>query len=163
MREVLEACARTRLPVVIPAGETLLAEGQRAGILYVLEDGEVEISKGDFQVALISLPGTVLGDISVLLGTPHTATVKTTVPCSVYVIESPLDFLRAHPAAALDIAQLLAERLHAMTTYLVDLKKQYEGSEDQFGMVDEVLETLSHAPRSDHVPGSKRDPDPDVT
>ena len=29
--------------------------------------------------------------------------------------------------------------------------------------VDEVLETLSHAQRSHHVPGSDRDPDPDVT
>jgi CRP/FNR family cyclic AMP-dependent transcriptional regulator len=163
MREILEACARTRSPVVIAAGETLLTEGQRAGLLYVLEEGEVEISKGDYQVALISLPGTVLGDISVLLGTPHTATAKTTAPCRMYVIDDPLEFLRVHPEAALDIAQLLAERLHAMTTYLVDLKKQYEGSDDQFGMVDEVLETLSHAQRSGHVPGSRRDPDPDVT
>lgn len=163
MREVLDACARTRSAVTISAGETLLTEGQRSGLLYVLEEGEVEISKGEYQVALISQPGTVLGDISVLLETPHTATVKTTQPCRMYVVDAPLDFLRTHPEAALDIAQLLAERLHAMTSYLVDLKNQYEGSEDQFGMVDEVLETLSHAQRSTHVPGSKRDPDPDVT
>jgi CRP/FNR family cyclic AMP-dependent transcriptional regulator len=163
MRDVLAACAQSRSPIAIPAGTTLLSEGQRSGILYVLEAGEVEISKGDFQVALISLPGTVLGDISVLLDAPHTATVKTAVDSRLYVIDAPLEFLRAHPEAALDIAQLLAERLHAMTTYLVDLKKQYEGSEDHFGMVDEVLETLSHAQRSGHTPGSERDPDPDVT
>jgi hypothetical protein len=30
-------------------------------------------------------------------------------------------------------------------------------------MVDEVPETLSHAQRSGHSPGSVRDPDPDVT
>lgn len=163
MRKVLDACARSMSTVAIPAGETLLQEGQRAGILYVLAEGEVEISKGEIQVALLSQPGTVLGDISVLLETPHTATVKTATPSRLYVISAPLDFLRAHPEAALDIAQLLAERLHAMTTYLVDLKKQYEGSDDQFGMVDEVLETLSHAQRAGHEPGSKRDPDPDVT
>jgi CRP/FNR family cyclic AMP-dependent transcriptional regulator len=163
MREVLDACARTRPSIAIPADETLLREGQRSGVLYVLEEGEVEISKGEYQVAVISQPGTVLGDISVLLDIPHTATVKTTVPCRFYVIDAPLDFLRTHPEAALDIAQLLAERLHAMTTYLVDLKKQFESSEDHFGMVDEVLETLSYAPRSNHAPGSKRDPDPDVT
>ena len=84
-------------------------------------------------------------------------------PVSFYVIKHPQDFLRAYPELALDIARRLAERLHSMTTYLVDLKKQYEGSEDHFGMVDEVLETLSHAQRSSHVPGSNRDPDPDVT
>ena len=163
MREVLDACARTLAPVVIPAGETLLVEGQRAGVLFVLDEGEVEISKSDIQIALISHRGAVLGDISVLLDAPHTATVKTTTPCRFYVIDAPIEFLRSHSEAALDIARLLAERLHAMTTYLVDLKTQYEGSDDQFGMVDEVLETLSHAQRSSHTPGSKRDPDPDVT
>jgi CRP-like cAMP-binding protein len=163
MREVLDACARTMAPVTIPAGELLLPEGERAGVFYVLVEGEVEIAKRDIQIALISHPGTVLGDISVLLDVPHTATVKTTRPSRFYVIDTPIAFLRAHPEAALDIASLLAERLHAMTTYLVDLKKQYAGSEDQFGMVDEVLEALSHAQRSGHVPGSKRDPDPDVT
>jgi CRP-like cAMP-binding protein len=161
MREVLDACARSMSPVSIPAGETLLLEDERAGVLYVLEEGEVEISKNDFHIALISYPGAVLGDISVLLDTPHTATVKTTKPCRCYVVESPIEFLRSHPEAALDIAALLAERLHSMTTYLVDLKRQYEGNEDHFGMVDEVLETLSHAQRSPHVPGSKRDPDAD--
>ena len=163
MREVLEACARSMAPVTIPAGELLLPEDKRVGVFFVLVEGEVEISKRGIQIALISYPGAVLGDISVLLDTPHTATVKTTTPCRFYVIESPIEFLRAHSEAALDIARLLAERLHAMTTYLVDLKKQYAGSEDQFGMVDEVLEALSHAQRSGHVPGSKRDPDPDVT
>jgi CRP-like cAMP-binding protein len=163
MREVLEACVRTMSTQLIPAGQTLLAEGQRAGVLYVLADGEVEILKGDLQITVISQPGTVLGDISVLLDTPHTASVKTTSPSRFYVITEPVDFLRSHPETALDIARLLAERLHSMTGYLVDLKKQYEGSEDHFGMVDEVLETLTHAQRSEHTPGSDRDPDPDVT
>jgi CRP-like cAMP-binding protein len=163
MREVLEACARSLTPISVPAGRTLLEEGKRAGVLYVLAEGEVEISKGEYQIAIISLPGSVLGDISVLLDTPHTATVKTYTPCRFYRIDSPVEFFRTHPEAALDIARLLAERLHSMTGYLVDLKKQYEGSEDQFGMVDEVLETLSHSQRAGHVPGSDRDPDPDVT
>jgi CRP-like cAMP-binding protein len=163
MREVLNACSRTLSSFSMPAGETVLAEGKRAGVLYVLVEGEIEISKNDFQVAILSQPGTVLGEISVLLDAPHTATVKTVTPCRFYRINSPVEFFRSHPEAALDLARLLADRLHSMTTYLVDLKRQYEGNEDQFGMVDEVLETLSHAQRSEHAPGSKRDPDPDVT
>jgi len=49
MREVLDACERSMAPVAIPAGQTLLAEGKRAGVLFVLAEGEVEISKGDIQ------------------------------------------------------------------------------------------------------------------
>ncbi len=163
MHEVLDVCARAMTVTAMPAGAILLTEGSRAGVLYVLAEGDVEISKNDIQVVVISEPGAVLGDISVLLDTPHTATVKTLTACKFYVIKHPQDFLRAYPELALDIARRLAERLHSMTTYLVDLKRQYEGSNDHFGMVDEVLETLSHAQRSRHTPGSRRDPDPDVT
>jgi CRP/FNR family cyclic AMP-dependent transcriptional regulator len=163
MDEVLDVCAKEMTTSAMPAGQVILTDGARAGILYVLAEGEVEILKGDIQIVVLSEPGAVLGDISVLLDAPHTATVKTVTPCRFYVIDAPVEFLRAHPEVALDIARRLAERLHSMTSYLVDMKKQYEGSEDHFGMVDEVLETLSHAQRSRHEPGSERDPDPDVT
>ncbi len=163
MDEILRACDGIASERTIPAGETLLAEGQRVGVLFILVDGEVEVLKGDFRIHSISEPGSVFGEISVLLDAPHTATVKTTSPCRFYVVEDPLEFLRSRPEIALDIARLLAERLHAMTTYLVDLKQQFEGSDDHFGMVDEVLETLGHAQRGRHVPGSDRDPDPTVS
>lgn len=162
MREILELCRRSLEERQVPAGEILLAEGRRAGVLYVLVSGEVEILKGDFQINVISEPGAVFGEISVLLDAPHTASVKTTCPSAFFVIEDPVRFLAAQPESALAIARLLAERLHSMTGYLVDLKNQYEGSEEHFGLVDEVLETLAHAQRSGHDPGSVRDPDSDA-
>jgi CRP-like cAMP-binding protein len=160
--EILDAC-KGATEKKLPAGQIILAEGQRAGVLYVLIEGEVEILKGDFLIHEISQPGAVFGEISVLLDTPHTATVRASADCRFYVIEEPFEFLRAHPGVAMEISRLLAERLHSMTTYLVDLKTQYEGSEDHFGMVDEVLETLGHAQRAGHTPGSDRDPDPTVS
>lgn len=160
MREILEACGNDLPERAIPAGEVLLAEGHRSGLLFILIDGEVEVLKGEFPVAVISQPGAVFGEISVLLHAPHTATVKTTTPSRFYVIDDPVEFLRTRPEIALGISRVLAERLHSMTTYLVDLKNQYEGSDEHFSMVDEVLETLSHAQRADHQPGSDRDPDP---
>src|SRR3990172_1212551 len=162
MQDILEACAGKMPQREIAAGATLLSDGERAGVLYILIEGEIEIRKGEYQLHLIAKPGAVLGEISVLLDAPHTATVKTTLPSRFYVIENPREFLASHPGVALGIASLLAERLNLMTTYLVDLKRQYEGSEDHFGMIDEVLETLSHSQRADHDPGSERDPDPTV-
>jgi CRP-like cAMP-binding protein len=147
----------------VAAGEAVLTDGARAGVLYVLVDGEIEVLKGEYQIHVTAKPGSVFGELSVLLDTPHTATVRTTKPSRFYVIENPRAFLAAHPEAALELASLLAERLNAMTTYLVDLKRQYEGNEDHFGMIDEVLGTLSHSQRSEHEPGSERDPDPTVS
>jgi CRP-like cAMP-binding protein len=161
--DILRACTGKLPERAMGAGETILGEGAKAGILYILIDGEVEILKGQYQLHVIAKPGSVFGEISVLLDTPHTATVKTTLPSRFYVIDDPRAFLAAHSDVALGIAALLAERLSSMTTYLVDLKRQYEGSEEHFGMIDEVLETLSHSQRGEHEPGSERDPDPTVS
>jgi CRP-like cAMP-binding protein len=162
VREILQQCPADMPQRTVAAGVTVMAEGQRAGVLLVLIEGSVEILKGDYQINEISEPGALFGEISVLLDAPHTATVKTVVESRFYVAEDPLAFLRSHSDLALAVAKLLAKRLHAMTTYLVDLKSQFEGRDDHFGMIDSVLDTLSHAQDDDHEPGSERDPDPTV-
>jgi CRP-like cAMP-binding protein len=163
MADMLEVCAARTPERTIATGATILMDGERAGVLYVLIEGEVAVLKGDYQLHLISTPGAVFGEISVLLDAPHTATVKTTVPSRFYVIENPREFLTSEPRVAIGIATLLAERLDLMTSYLVDLKRQYAGSDEHFGMIDEVLGTLSHAQHEGHEPGSERDPDPTVS
>ena len=56
------------------------------------------------------------------------------------------------------MARLLANRLNAATTYLVDLKRQFAGSNDHLGMVGEVLETLIHQQEQDFLPGPSATP-----
>ena len=74
MRRLLEYCPPEMPQRKVAAGEVLLEEGKRAGVLLILIEGAVEIVKGDYQIDLISEPGAVFGEISVLLDTPHTAT-----------------------------------------------------------------------------------------
>jgi len=161
MPTILEACQGSLPERTVAAGEVIIAEGTRAGMLFVLAEGRVDVVKGDYLVSTVSDPGAVFGEISLLLDTPHTATVRTTVPSRFYVVADPLAFLRSAPDVALGVARLLAQRLHATTTYLVDLKQQFEHHTDHFGMVDEVLDALSHSQSHEHEPGSDRDPDPD--
>jgi len=146
----------------VAAGVTVMEENQPASALLILIEGSVEILKGDYQINVISEPGALFGEVSVLLNSQHTATVKTLVESRFYVAEDPAAFLRSQPPVALAVARLLAKRLHAMTTYLVDLKQQFEDESDHLGMIDEVLDTLSHSQDDDHEPGSDRDPDPTV-
>ena len=68
-------------------------------------------------------------------------------PAVLSVIGEPREFLIRHPEAGLYVAELLARRLDSLNKYLIDVKRQYEGH-DHIGMVDEVLETLMHRPRS---------------
>jgi CRP/FNR family cyclic AMP-dependent transcriptional regulator len=162
MREILELCPADMPQRTVSAGVTLMEDGTRSGVLLVLIEGAVAILKGDYEINVISEPGAVFGEVSVLLDAPHTATVKAAAESRFYVAEDPLAFLRSHPEIALSVSKLLARRLHAMTTYLVDLKQQFEEHDDHFGMIDEVLDTLSHAQDNEHEPGSDRDPDPTV-
>ena len=142
------------------AGAILLSEGETSGQLYILAEGSVEILRGDTQVAVVSEPGAVFGEMSVLLKRPHTATVRTTSPVGVFVFEDAESFLKSHPEVAFLLGRLLAERLNAATTYLVDLKRQFEGQRNHFGMVGEILETLIYQQHEDFMPGPEDEADP---
>lgn len=157
VRTILSFCQGLPEKTFAP-GEVLLAEGGRERILYILLEGEVEVLKGDFQVNTVSEPGAIFGEISVLLDIPHMATVKTLTPSRAYVVERAGEFLQSHTDIAYQLARLLAQRLHGVTTYLVDLKSQFEDQKDHLGMVDEVLETLVHQQAEECTPGSDRDP-----
>jgi CRP/FNR family cyclic AMP-dependent transcriptional regulator len=131
------------------ADELVLEQGHSTGLMLVLLQGEVEILRDSIRVATASKPGVVFGEMSALLGVPHSASVRTCQPSSFAVIEQPREFLEQSAKASLFVAELLAQRLTALTQYLVDVKRQYEGH-DHLGMVDEVLETLLHrVPRPD--------------
>jgi CRP-like cAMP-binding protein len=142
------------------AGTVLLSEGEASGRLYVLADGSVEVLRGDTQVAVIGEPGSVFGEMSVLLNRPHTATVRATSPIGVFVFDDAESFLKSNPEIAFLLGKLLAERLNAATTYLVDLKRQFEGHGNHLGMVSEVLETLIHQQSDDFSFSPETEGDP---
>jgi CRP/FNR family transcriptional regulator, cyclic AMP receptor protein len=148
------------LPVVFyPAGAEVIREGEVHGSLLVLVEGTVEVSREGTVVAMIDEPGSVLGETSALLGGPATATVKCVGDCSFRRSDDPRSFMREHPGVALAVATTLARRLHTITGYLVDLRRQYADRSDHLGMVDVVLESLAHQQRATVEPGSDREPD----
>ena len=56
-------------------------------------------------------------------------------PCVFRVAGDPTEFLRSNPEIALAVAALLARRLHMITTYLIDLKRQFDDLRMQMGNV----------------------------
>jgi CRP-like cAMP-binding protein len=159
MASILDMCAGVPRQE-LAAGAVLLSEGETSGRLYVLAEGSVEVLRGDTQVAVIGEAGSVFGEMSVLLNRPHTATVRAASPVGVFVFEDAESFLKSNPEIALLIGKLLAERLNAATTYLVDLKQQFEGHGNHLGMVGEVLETLIHQQHEEFTPGPESEGDP---
>jgi CRP/FNR family cyclic AMP-dependent transcriptional regulator len=159
MRAILDYCTGG-IQRSVSAGTLILHEGGTTGHLYVLIEGRLEVVKGDTVVAIITEPGAVLGEMSVLLDQPHTATVRAASDSAVYEIGDAASFLRDQPEVALLIARLLAQRLNVATTYLADIMQQYAGHGDHLAMVGEILQTMINLPPMPISPGSDRQSDP---
>lgn len=128
--------------LVAGAGETLLREGARDGHIYVLVEGEITVFKGAVQVARTRTAGAMFGEMATLLDRPASATVVCSAPSRLRVIADAERFLSASPTVALMVARLLAQRLHDATSYLADMKLQFEDRREHFGMVDRILGSL---------------------
>ncbi|QOZ56525.1 Crp/Fnr family transcriptional regulator [Bradyrhizobium sp. CCBAU 53338] len=159
MRAVLDCCTGGT-ERRIAAGTDLVTEGGASGHLYVLMDGKLEVLKGEMIVATVTEPGAVLGEMSVLLGVPHTATVRACTNTVIYEFEDAASLLKQQPELALLLARMLAQRLNAANTYLADLKRQYAGHGTHLAMVGEVLQSMINLPPLEVSPGSDRKSDP---
>ena len=118
---------------------TLLKEGERAGIIYILKNGSIDVKKDDLHVTTVSKPGALFGEMSVLLNVPHTATVKTQSKATLFTIENANEFLKKHKEITYHLAIMLAERLQIATNYIVEIKGEFEDNSDK---VDTVIENL---------------------
>ena len=144
------------------ADETVLEQGARTDLLYVLIEGAVEVLKDQVKVASSSEPGAVFGDLSVLLRCPHTASVRTVRPSSFHIVPDPWKYLEENPSVCLHLCVLIAQRLDAVNKYLVNVKHQFAGH-DHMGMVDGALDALMHRhPRPRVAPRASTIRDPEI-
>lgn len=141
-------------------GDVVLREGDAAGAIWVLVRGALQVHKGGVVVNVISQPGAVVGEISVLLNTLYGATVDVAAPTTMRHAVDGRALLASDPAITTLVAMGLAERLNFVTTYLVDLKHQY-GDAPGLAMIPEVLRELTQRQRPLARIGSARDPDPE--
>lgn len=143
MESILELCEGMET-ASFAAGDVMFPEGGKTGCLYFLISGGVEVSKGESPITVIREPGSIFGELSILLDQPHPASVEVIEDTTCFVTRGGRDFLEEHPKIALAVAELLATRLKGMIGYLADLKAQYEDRKDHLGMVDELLLNLAH-------------------
>ena len=127
------------LPLTIyQAGETVLAEGSRTDRLLILRQGNVAVVKESVEIARVTEPGAVFGEISALLDCPHTADVRALATSQFYV---------AHPASLQDpatlcyVAAILARRLDGANQAFVELQSQIQVGEPR-SVIDKSIRKL---------------------
>ena len=108
------------LPLKIyQAGETVLAAGYTTGQLLILRKGVVAVAKEGVEIARVTDPGAVFGEISALLDQPHSADVHALTSAQFHVADAAA--LLQDPAVLLYVAAILARRLDGANQALVEL------------------------------------------
>jgi CRP-like cAMP-binding protein len=127
------------------AGETVLTAGSADGRLLVLRSGAVEVLKDGMQIAKVSAPGAVFGELAVLLDQCHTADVRT-LEQSEFDIADASTLLAKDPIVTLYVAAILARRLDSANRAIIDLKRQLQAGESRRAIsktVERVQELLN--------------------
>jgi CRP/FNR family transcriptional regulator, cyclic AMP receptor protein len=160
MHELLAQCDDLDL-VTIEPGDVLIAQGQAAGPVYVLVEGDLTIERDGAAFARVDGPGSIFGEMSALLGRPATATVRAATRSQLRRASDGEAFVAMYPVVAMHVARTVASRLDNLTQYLADVKRQFAGQSGHLGMIDDVLTVLVHHQTPPVRSGSARDPDPE--
>lgn len=103
------------------AGTTILRQGTSAVALYLILEGDVEVSRepeeGGRPVALATLhPGDVFGEMAVLDDDTRSSSViaQTPVRCALLSRWELLQELRRHPELAIELIRVLARRIRVL-------------------------------------------------
>ena len=99
--------------VDLPAGKTLIAEGDSGREFFVLIDGTADVTQGGEQIGRIMGPGDFFGEIALISKAPRTATIVTASPVRALVItDRAFRHLLDHaPSIQIAVLTALAERL----------------------------------------------------
>src|SRR6056297_175334 len=143
----------------LEVGETVIVYGQADPALFVLISGVLEVRRNDATLARIGDPGAIVGELSLLLGTPASADVVAVEPSVVRRIDDAEQLFRDVPEFGRHLAVTLARRLHRVTTFLGDLQDQFADRPGTLGLVPTVLSGLLDHEHDELDLGSDREPD----
>ena len=131
--------------LALEPGDVLIKEGDPGGALYVLESGRLRVERDGVTLATIGSAGALIGEMSVLLGTDYTATVRAEKPTVVRVVKDALAYLERQPLVALRVAMLLSQRLDATSALLVEAQKQVDKGRppEPNGVFGKLIATVS--------------------
>ena len=111
----LDLLATDENPRVCEAGETIFREYDMGAEMYVVLEGEVELSFGNLGVETLG-PGEPFGEMALIDQAPRVATATAKTRCSLAVIRERrfLFLIQTNPSFALQIMKVMADRLRKM-------------------------------------------------
>ncbi len=147
MSRVLELCYDLPEQQLAP-GETLMTQGCTRVRMAVLKAGSVEVIKDGKSIINVSEPGSIFGEMAVILNTTHHATVRAVELSEVYIIEDPRAFLWERAEFNFELSALLARRLDQMDQQVAHQRElaanQEEVHQQAMSMLQDALSKVIH-------------------
>lgn len=140
---------------VLHEGDILVAEGDSGGELHVLLEGTLAVERDGVVLATLNQPGTLIGEMSVLLGKPITATVRATSISRVRSIPEASQELRRDAELAMRVAAIVATRLDTTSALLVELNREHSGHQER-RLLGRIMDAL-HATSAEEAEVQRRD------
>jgi small-conductance mechanosensitive channel/CRP-like cAMP-binding protein len=129
------------------AGERIIEEGDPGDSFFVIDRGEVEVSKelaGTRRPLARLMEGQFFGEMALLTGEPRAASVVAATDVDLFTIDK-VGFhgvLVANPAMAVDISTILAERREALSQVEGDLTARYESAPTTGELKQRILDRI---------------------
>jgi CRP-like cAMP-binding protein len=114
-RRELEQVGQLMDEVALPAGKTLMTQGDNGEEMFVIVSGRVGIERDGARVAEAG-PGSVIGELALLSKAPRTATITTLEPTRV-LVAGHREFhalMDDHPAVRLGVLGGVADRIRTL-------------------------------------------------
>jgi CRP/FNR family cyclic AMP-dependent transcriptional regulator len=128
------------LPLVtVEAGGAVLLAGSRTDRLLFLKKGSVVVIKDGAEIARVTQPRAVFGELAVLLNQPHSADLRALETSQFHVADP--EVLATDPFVLIYVSAVLARRLDAANRSLVELKMQLQDGQAG-GAVAKAIENI---------------------
>ncbi|MDH5680002.1 MAG: cyclic nucleotide-binding domain-containing protein [Spirochaetota bacterium] len=129
---------------VFPPGSNICKQGDSGDELYILKSGKLKVLINDEEITTIEDPGSVIGEMALLLGETRTATLQSVDHTVLTVVKKSnlKAFAEANPLFLKTISTNLSRRVQSNTTVVNDLTEIIEQNKKQDN-------SLPHALRED--------------
>ena len=144
--ELRTAAARCR-PLHYAAGERIIEEGAPGDSFFILDRGEVEVSKemGGVRRPLARLmEGQFFGEMALLTGENRAATVLAATDVDLFTLDKTgfHDIIVGNPAIAVDISTILSERREALSQAEGDLTARFQPTASRGELKERILDRI---------------------
>jgi len=145
--EELRIAARRCRPLHYAAGERIIEEGAAGDSFFVVDRGEVEVSKdlGGVRRTLARLmEGQFFGEMALLTGERRAATVVAATDVDLFTLDKTgfHDIIVANPAIAVDISTILSERREALDQAEGDLTARFQPTASRGELKERILDRI---------------------